>query len=200
MFHFKTSSLHSAINFQIGRRIKHKEAGVTNTQVAIVTLVGVILLLGSLGGFQYIGQAKVSNEIATLSDLRAATVRYGQFAGTFTSTNVTVPILAGFNFFASSGLSVSGTGTTTAVANQWGGTVTVAVGTNATAGDAIDYTFSGVSTAACRELGTKVDNIVSKVTIGSTVTKAVGGASNSATVVTACASGDNNSMTYTIAR
>jgi hypothetical protein len=121
MFHFKTSSLHSAINFQIGRRIKHKEAGVTNTQVAIVTLVGVILLLGSLGGFQYIGQAKVSNEIATLSDLRAATVRYGQTVGTFTTTNVTVPILAGFNFFASSGLSVSGTGTTTAVANQWGG-------------------------------------------------------------------------------
>ena len=100
MLHFKTPSLHSAINFQIGRRIKNKEAGVTNTQVAIVTLVGVILLLGSLGGFQYIGQAKVSNEIATLSDLRAATVRYGQTVGTFTTTNLTVPILAGFNFFA----------------------------------------------------------------------------------------------------
>ena len=200
MFHFKTSSLHSAINFQIGRRIKHKEAGVTNTQVAIVTLVGVILLLGSLGGFQYIGQAKVSNEIATLSDLRAATVRYGQTVGTFTTTNLTVPILAGFNFFASSGLSVSGTGTTTAVANQWGGTVSPSVGTSATLGDSITFTFSGVSSSACKELGTKVDKLASTVSINSVQTKAVGAATLAAGVLTNCKATDDNSVAYTFLR
>ena len=200
MFYFKTSSLRKSINSQIEQRIKNKQAGVTNTQVAIVVLVGIILLLGALGGYQYIGQAKVNNEISMLSDLKAATVRYGQFAGTFTSTNVTTPTLASLNFFASSGMAVKGVGSTTAVSNQWGGTVVPAFGTSVSAGDAIEYTFNGVSTYACKELATKVDNIASKVTINLTPTKLAGTATDSSLVGTACAAGDNNTMVYTIAR
>jgi len=206
MFNFKTSSLRKSINSQIEQRIKNKEAGVTNTQVAIVVLVGVILLLGALGGYQYIVQAKVNNEISTLTDLRAATVRYGQFAGTFTEANVTTATLAGMNFFASSGLTVGGAAAANGAAaaitvtNQWGGTVIPAVGTSAILGDSIAFSFTGVSTVACRELGTKVDNIASGVTINGVVTKATGAATLPATVVTNCAAGDNNTMVYTLAR
>lgn len=87
---------------------KLSQRGFTNVQIAIGILVGVIILLGSLGGYQYINQAKVNNEISNITDLRSATVRYGQFTGTFTSANVTTPILLGLNFFPNNSTS-----------NQW---------------------------------------------------------------------------------
>jgi hypothetical protein len=201
MFNFKTSFLGATIQAQVAKRAKNKkQGGFTNVQIAIGILVGVILLLGSLSGYQYINQAKVNNEISTLSDLRTATVRYGQFSGVLTSSNMTTAILNGLNFFTSSGLSVTGSGGTTAVGNQWGGTVVPTVGTINTAGDSIIFTFSGVSTYACKELGTKLDNIASIISINATVTKASGASSNAATVGTACTSGDANSMAYTFSR
>ena len=199
MFNFKNSFLHSQINLQIGKHIKHKEAGVTNIQVAIVTLVGVVLLLGALGGFRFVTQAKVSNEMTTLADLRAAVVRYGQFTGTFTTANTTVPILAGFNAFASSTLTITTNAQATTVTNQWGGTVTSDVGTNNAVGDAIAFTFNGVPKAACRELGTQVDNIAAKVVINATTTKNTGAATDGSSVNTACNT-DSNTMIYHLAR
>lgn len=81
-----------------------------------------------------------------------------------------------------------------------GGTITPAVGTINNAGDSIAFTFTGVSTYACREVGTKVDNIASVVTINGTTTKAAGGVTNALDVTTACVTGDANTMVYTIAR
>ena len=200
MFYFKTSSLRKSINSQVAQRINNKEAGVTNTQVAIVVLVGVILLLGALGGYQYISQAKVNNEISMLSDMKAATVRYGQFAGTFNKDGTDLATLHGLNFFAGAGLTVTGAGATLQVGNQWGGTVVPAVGNVVAAGDSIAYTFTGVSTYACKELGTKVDTIASKVSINGEATKLAGAHTLAADVVANCAAGDNNTMLYTIAR
>jgi outer membrane murein-binding lipoprotein Lpp len=175
------------------------QRGFSNVQIAIGILVGVIILLGSLGGYQYINQAKVNNEITTLADLKAATVRYGQFAGLFTSTNVTLAILSGQNFFNGAGLASSGSGTDLVISNQWGGKVTVAVGTAGVAGDSIDFTFTNVPSNACQELGSKVDNLVAKVKIGTTDTKAVGAASNLASVTTACTGGGQaNTIIYTM--
>lgn len=177
------------------------QQGFSNVQIAIGILVGVIILLGSLGGYQYITQAKVNNEISILGDLKAATVRYGQFAGVFSATNVTASILNGQNFFSSAGLSVTGTAAAPVVTNQWGGGVTVAVGTANVLGDAIAFTFPNVPGNACRELGTKVDNLAATVSIGGTVTKAVGASSNAGTVTTQCAAGgDSNTIIYTISK
>lgn len=177
------------------------QQGFSNVQIAIGILVGVILLLGSLGGYQYITQAKVDNEISILNELKASTVRYGQVAGAFSDTNVTLSILNGQNFFNSAGLVVTGTAAAPAVNNQWSGTVTVAVGTANVAGDAIAFTFTRVPRNACNELGTKVDNLAATVTIGGTTTKAVGAGSNAATVTAQCAAGgESNTIVYTLAK
>lgn len=177
------------------------QRGFSNVQIAIGILVGVIVLLGSLSGYQYISQAKVNNEITTLGDLKSATVRYGQFAGLFTAANVTEAILNGQNFFNTAGLVVTGAPAAPVITNQWGGTVTVGVGTANVAGDAIDFTFSNVPGDACRQLGTRVDNVAAVVSINAGNTKAAGAQTNVGTVTTQCATpGDANTIIYTMTR
>lgn len=168
---------------------KSAQRGFSNVQIAIGILVGVIILLGSLGGYQYIVQAKVNNEISLITDLRSATVRYGQFTGVFNSTNVTEAILTGLNFFPN-GQPV----------NSFGGTIVPAVGTINTAGDSIQFTFNGISTYACKQIGTMLDNVVSIVSINGTTTKAAGASSLPLSVGTACTAGDGNVLVYTISR
>jgi len=176
------------LHFRTQRYSTHtKQRGYTNIQLAIGMIVAVLILLGSIAGYKYIDQSKVNNELTILTDLKAATTRYGQFTGTFTSSNMTTAILTGLNFFPNN-----------STTNQWGGTISAAVGTTSVAGDSIDFTFTNVPTYACKELGTKVDNIASIVTIGSTKTKAAGAASTPLSVTTACATGDNNTIIYTL--
>jgi len=165
------------------------QRGYTNIQLAIGMIVAVLILLGSIAGYKYIDQAKVNNELSILTDLKSATTRYGQFTGIFTTTNMTTTILTGLNFFPNN-----------STTNQWGGTISAAIGTINTAGDSIDFTFTNVPTYACKEIGTKVDNIASVVTIGSTKTKAAGAATTPLSVTTACATGDNNTIIYTLSR
>jgi hypothetical protein len=190
------------ISKNVANKIKSTaQRGFSAIQIAIGILVGVIILLGSLGGYQYIMMAKVNNEISTLGDLKAATVRYGQFSGTFTAVNVTSSILNGQNFFTSSGFTVSGTGAAPIINNQWGGLVTAAKATGISADDSIAFTFNGVPNTACRELGTKVDNLAISVSINGTATKAAGAATNPATVTTQCAAtADANVIIYTMQR
>lgn len=189
-------SKNNHFKFILSARRKAQQ-GFSNVQIAIGILVGAIIMLGSLGGYQYIVQAKVNNEVSTISDLRSATLRYGQFAGAFSTTNVTLAILNGQNFFRSSGLTVTGAGTTLAVTNQWGGAVTA---TNS-GGNFIDFTFNGVPDEACNEIARQLDNVVSQITINTTVTKAIGAASNLATVTTQCAANANsNTMIYRLQR
>jgi hypothetical protein len=79
--------------------------------------------------------------------------------------------------------------------------VVAAVGTANVAGDAIAFTFTRVPRNACNELGTKVDNLAATVSIGGTVTKAVGASSNAGTVTTQCAAGgESNTIIYTLAK
>ena len=165
------------------------ERGYTNVQLAIGMIVAILITIGSIAGYKYIDQSKIGNELNVLTDLKAATVRYGQFSGQFTTANMTTAILTGQNFFQNNSTN-----------NQWGGTITPTVGTINTAGDSIAFTFTGVSTYACKELGTKVDGIASVVSINAVTTKAAGASTVPLTVTTACADGDNNTMIYTMAR
>lgn len=176
--------------------LRKNQQGFSNVQIAIGILVSVIILLGSLGGFQYVEQAKVNNEVSVITDLKAATVRYGQFAAPFTGDNVKAAILNGQNFFRSSGISVSDN----LVTNQWGGPVTVAFGTSVNEGDSIDFTFGSVPNSICNDIATKLDTIVEKIKIGSVVTKAVGNPTDPLAVTTACAGDNNNIIIYTIKR
>lgn len=180
--------------------LRKNQQGFSNVQIAIGILVSVIILLGSLGGFQYVEQAKVNNEVSVITDLKAATVRYGQFAAPFTGDNVKA-ILNGQNFFRSSGISVTGTAAEPVMTNQWGGLVTVAFGTSVNEGDSIDFTFGSVPNSICNDIATKLDTIVEQIKIGNVVTKAVGNPTDPLAVTTACSGGnDQNTITYTIKR
>ena len=176
-----------------------KQEGNSSIQTAIALMVGVILLIGAIGAYQYISQAKVNNDLAEIADLKNATVRYGQSVGTFTATNDTVAILTSLSFFPSP--RVTGSGTAAAViTNQWGGTIVPSLGTVNTAGDSLVYTYTGVPTSACRELVTKLDNIATVVTVGGATTKAAGAATVAATAIPLCVAGDNQTLAYTMSR
>lgn len=176
-----------------------RQAGNAAVQTAITLMVGVILLIGAVGAYKYINQAKIGNEIAELTDIKNSTVRYGQSVGLFTSTNATIAVLTGLNFFPAQNVTSSGTASAT-VSNQWGGTVTPAVGTINTAGDSLVFTYTGITTEACRELVTKLDNVASVIAVGATTTKTAGSPTVASTAIAACAAGDNLSITYTFAR
>lgn len=178
--------------------IARKQAGVSFVTVGIVIAVGGIILLGAVTlGPRYLGKAKVQNEVTSIADLKTGVVAYAGRVGIFTTANVGLDALVGQNFFPPA--TVSGTAALPVVTNQWGGSITSAVGTTNTAGDSIDFTTTAVPASACTEVGTSVDGIVSKIVINTTTTKAVNAQSVSATVNSSCV-GDNNSMTYTIAK
>ena len=176
-----------------------KQEGNSSIQTAIALMVGVILLIGAIGAYQYITQAKVNNDIAELSDLKNSTVRYGQSVGTFTATNDTIAILTSLNFFPSPRVTGSGTAGA-AVTNQWGGTIVPSLGTVNTAGDSLVFTYTGVPTSACRELVTKMDNIATAVSVNATATKLAGAATVAATAIPLCLAGDNQTIAYTMSR
>lgn len=191
-------------NYKFNRSAGRKsQQGFSNVQIAIGILVGVIILLGSLGGFQYVEQAKVNNEVAVITDLKSATVRYAQFAAPFTADNTTDVILNGQNFFRSAGISVTGTAAAPVITNQWGGAVTVAQAQSLNAGDSIDFTFTSVPNSICNDIATKLDNVVARIEINGTETKAVGNPTNPATVTTQCAASviaNANTLVYRIQR
>ena len=86
---------------QLNHQARHSsQRGYTNVQLAIGMIVAILITIGSISGYKYIDQSKVNNEINLLTDLKAATVRYGQFSGQFTTANMTTGILTGLNFFA----------------------------------------------------------------------------------------------------
>jgi hypothetical protein len=179
-----------------------KERGFNNVQIAVGILVTVVVLLGSIGSYVYVSQAKVNNEVSELNDLQNNTVKYGATLSTaFSSSNTTLAILSGINFFPSS--RVTGTSTAPVVANQWGGLITVAVGTTVTTGDSIAFSYTAVPDYACKEIATKVDSIASIVTVNGTSVKSNGSSANPTTVGTACGSTgnvNNNTMIFTITK
>lgn len=177
---------------------KSRQRGNMLVTAAISLGVIGIITLGAMQGFDMYEEAKVSNDVQELSDLKSRTVKYGQsVGGNFTTTNAALSTLAGLNFWDPK--RVTGAGASTAVSNQWGGTVTTAPGTTNAAGDSIDYTYTGYTSSACRLIATGIDGIVTKITIGGTVVKAVNQPVNSATVGTQCTAANNNAtVVFTI--
>jgi len=183
---------------------KNQQGGYTNVQLAIGVLVSVIAVLGAISGYTYLNQAKVNNEIALIGDLRANTSKFISTQGLGVTTTPLISTLANLGFFPTN--LVTGIGTATAtVANQWGGTITVAsargdgVGVDAThPSDSIAYTFTNVPDAACRILGVSLDSVVSALKIGATSIKTtLAPTSSPATVGTNC-TGGANTLIYTI--
>lgn len=177
-----------------------KQTGNMIVTAAITLGIMAIITLGAMKGFDKYQDAKVSNEIQELTELRNETVKYGQAIGSpFTAANSSLGTLAGLNFWDRK--QVTGSGSSSVVSNQWGGIVTVAVGNVNTAGDSLDFSYSGVSTYACKAIGTKIDAIAAKISIGGTVVKNVGQRTNADQLSVQCeAASDNATMTYTMPR
>lgn len=168
---------------------------------AVITLgIMAIITIGAMKGFEKYQDAKVSNEIQELTELRNETVKYGQAIGSpFDATNAAIGTLSGLNFWEKK--QVTGTGGSTIVSNQWGGIVTVGVGTINTPGDALDFSYSGLPTYSCKAIGTKVDAIAAKITVNGTTVKNVGQRTDAANLGVACdAASDNATMVYTLSR
>ncbi len=194
---FKTSVASPAVT----RASKRKtQRGISLPLIAIVLGVSAVITIGAiLYGPRYFIKAKVSNEITALTDLRANVVAYGSKVGLFTATNSALAALVGQNMFPPA--MVSGTAGAPVVTNQWGGAITVAVGTIVTAGDSLVFTQTGIPNIACSEIATSLDNIVSVISINSTATKTNGSVSNPVTVGTSCSGAtDNNTLALTMAK
>ncbi len=176
------------------------QRGVTLLQVSIVIGIGLVLLLAAvIYGPPLFGKGKVGNEITAVGDLKSNVVNYGTRVGVFNTANSTLSAIVGQGFFPTS--MVGGTAAAPTVTNQWGGAITMAIGTIANAGDSMVFTYGGIPGAACAQLGTSLDPLASIISINGTQTKGNGADSVVATVNAQCASGgDNNSLVLTLAK
>lgn len=175
-----------------------KQKGISNVQLIVFIVVSGILLLGGISLLRQIDKAKVNNDVQELTDLKARTVAYGgQRGGSF--TGVTIDTLAGLDFFPAN--RVAGAAGARTVQNQWKGTVAAAPATTITAGDSIEYTYSGVPTSACKDLAQNLVTVAAVISINGTAVKANGGALNEGTMITQCESApDNASIAYRMTR
>lgn len=173
-----------------------------NFLVTATIAIGVmaIVSLGAMKGIDKYQDAKVGNVIQELTDLRNETTKYGQAIGEpFDATNASLSTLAGLNFWSRK--QITGSGGSLKVTNEWGGLITVAVGSINTTGDSLEFTYTGVNTYGCKALGTKIDSIASRITVGGVDVKQPGAKTNAATLVDQCdLASDNGSMTFALAR
>lgn len=164
-----------------------------------ISVSTIFVIVAIIYGPRYFDQSKASNEVTTLSDLKANVVAYGSRVGAFTAANSALPVLVGQGIFPRS--NVGGTAASPVVLNQWGAQVTVAVGTVATAGDSLVFANPGIPEGACAIIATSLDDVALRVDVGATTTKAPGARSDPAAVNTACAAGGaNNTLTITMGR
>lgn len=181
-------------------RRAHKQLGMSLPLMAIfITISTIFVVVAIMYGTGYFQKAKASNEVTALSDLKANIVAYGSRVGTFTAANSSLAVLVGQGLFPKS--MVGGTAAAPIVTNQWGGSVTVAVGSVNTAGDSLVVTTAGLPEAGCVVVGTSLDDMALRASVGTTETKALGARTNPASVNTACSAGaDNNSLIITFGR
>ncbi len=185
------------------------QRGITTVQIAIGILVSIIALVGSFGGFQYVAQAKVNTDINILADLKTSTVRYGSTLGPggfIATTNVTMAQLNNLGFFALTGLTVA---SDASVKNQYNGAVAVAVAANTDiepGTEGLNFTFSGLPSAACRDIASRIDNIAHSIKAGikaggAVFVKTRGAAVDAVATATNCAgTGNVNELVVTFSR
>ncbi len=175
------------MNKQTQLRIAQKlqaatQRGVSNIQVAIVILVGILLLLGGLSGYRYIQQAKTNNEIQTLTDLKAQVIRLGEFSPITLNATTGANQLGALGFFSNSTIKVRTDGS---AENTWGGDVTAIAPTTSS----IEFTYVGVPSAVCGDIATKLNAVADSINVAGVEVKAAGADADIAAVATNCAGG-----------
>lgn len=183
----------------LSRVNRRHQRGISNIQIMVGVLISAILILGGMGLIRYIDKSKVNNDLSELSELKSRTVSYGsQHGGTF--AGFTQELAIGFEFFPAN--RVSGAVGSRVIQNQWKGNITVAPTTVNFANDAVLYTYSGVPSGACKDLGMQAGSVAAKIVVGTTTVKAGPTAAlDEAGLITACdAAADNASVGYSMTK
>lgn len=155
------------------------QAGVSNLQIMIGTLIGGILIMGGLTMLRQIDKAKVDTEVNELSRYKKKTVSLGaQRGGSF--SGVTLQTVVALDFFRPD--IVSGAAGARVVGNQWGGTINVTPANFPAADDTLMYRYTGVPAAACKQLGMQAASVASGVMVQGTWVKSTVAISGSAAV------------------
>ena len=147
-----------------------RQAGISSLQIVVALAVGALLLTGGVGGFKYIEQQKVNNDMAELGDIRAGLVDFASKHNT-TFTGFTLNIGCKQQVFPDT--RCSGTGATAAVSNIWGGSYSgTIVNLNSGTNNGYRLGSSGLSDNACiKEIGYQWTQWA-KIEVGTTVVKA----------------------------
>lgn len=132
------------------------QAGVSNLQIMIGTLIGGILIMGGLVMIGQIEKAKVGNVVSELTRFQKKTASLAAQRGTL--DGVTRQTAVARDFFDASVL--SGPAGSQSVSNPWGGTIDVIPVSFNGPWNALIFRYTGISSSACKQLGMQVGNIV----------------------------------------
>lgn len=143
------------------------QTGISNLQIMIGVLVGAIMITGGMAAIRQIEKAKVDNEVRELVRLKKkGSALAAQRGGSFSSVSQQTLVL--LDFFSPETL--SGPATARIIRNQWGGAVTI---TASTAPDSLNYRYTGVTSAACKQLGLFAANVAAGIQVQGTWIKPV---------------------------
>lgn len=141
------------------------QAGVSNIQIMIGVLIGAVMISGGITVLRQLEKAKVDNEVRELARLKKkgsalAAQRGGSFHG------VTQQAVILHDFFPTEVL--GGAATARTIRNQWGGAITIVASTTP---DALNYQYTGVSSAACKQLGLAAASVSAAIQVEGTWVK-----------------------------
>jgi prepilin-type N-terminal cleavage/methylation domain-containing protein len=173
------------------------------TIVELTIAIGIIAVL-AIFGLPFARGLIIDGKVQpTSSDIvRAAAKIRSNFTGQGTTpyASITTASFANAARGLASAITVTGSGTTSAMTHDLGTTgsaVTVASATVTTAGDSFTVTLPTVNEAACPGLAAQVAKATEVITINGTSVKAVGAGFNGQTAGAACTAGDTNTFVFT---
>lgn len=172
---------------------RRHQAGMSNIQIMVGVLISAIMIVGGMGMIRAIDQAKVDNDLRDLADLKQKTVSLALQHGSL--SDVTQESLIDMGFFPAG--DVTGPAGSRVISSRWKGAITASGNGVYVPGDAIAYTFYGVSAAGCKQLGMQAGRIADQIMVSGTFVKqtpAAGGtgSANEPLLISLCDAGNEN--------
>lgn len=172
------------------------QRGVTTVQIMVGLAVMGIVAVGGMQTLKRIEDSKLKNELQELISIRAGLVQWAsRKGGVF--TGFTLATACNHSFFPAS--RCSGSGATTAVTNEWGSQVTLALTNLTSTNTGVKMIYPGYSSRGCLQQVLDVWHEAARIDVGSTAVKTTTTQSiDEDTANTACkAATDNATVSYT---
>jgi len=159
------------------------QKGFTLVEIAIVVAISLLLLAGVIGVNRIIANTKANDEIGELKQESTGIQKIYANNSNYATATLT-------DIIALKGLPDARITSTTTATNRWGGAITIAPATLATANDAIKFSTAGVPEYECVSVIPQVEPGFSRISVGGTDVKAYGGTLNKTTLGTQCTGGN----------